>query len=80
MINGPLADRLEYAILAIIMGHVNGSHQAFWGVWMNSVLKLVPDLSDEVDLRAAFKRLLGRQNSSFIESRQRALPRFRILR
>lgn len=57
MIDGPLADRLEYAILAIIMGRDNGSHQAFWGVWMNSVLKLVPDLSSEADLMAAFKRL-----------------------
>ena len=58
MIDGPLADRLKYAILAIIMDRDNGSHQASWGEWSNAVLKLVPDLRHDADLMAAFKRLL----------------------
>ena len=56
MMKGPLAVRLEYAIVENIMVK-NGTHQASWGVWMNSVSKLVPDLADPADLKAAFRRL-----------------------
>ena len=57
MVKGPLADRLECAILEIIMGYRDGTHQASWGVWLNSVGRLVPDLLHDADLKAAFKRL-----------------------
>jgi hypothetical protein len=35
----------------------NGAHQESWGVWMQLITKLVPDLADQTDLKAAFKRL-----------------------
>ena len=57
MVKGPLADRLECAILEIIMGYRDGTYQASWGVWLNSVGRLVPDLLHDADLKAAFKRL-----------------------
>jgi hypothetical protein len=57
IVKGPLADRLEYAILKIIMDHNNETHQEYWGPWMNSVSNLVPELAHESDLKAAFKRL-----------------------
>lgn len=57
MVKGPLADRLEYGILEIVMGYRDGTHQASWVVWLNSVGKLVPDFIHDVDLKAAFKRL-----------------------
>jgi hypothetical protein len=57
MVKGPLAYRLEYGILEIIMSHKDGTHQASWGEWLNSVGKLVPDLVHDADLKAAFKRL-----------------------
>jgi hypothetical protein len=59
MIDGPLAYRLEYAILEIIMGQDRGTRQASWGVWIQSVLRLVPELRHDADLLAAFKRLRG---------------------
>jgi hypothetical protein len=57
MVQGPLADRIECAILEIIMGYRDGTYQASWGVWLNSVGRLVPDLVHDADLKAAFKRL-----------------------
>ena len=57
MVKGPLADRIEYGILEIIMGHKDGTHQATWSEWLNSVGKLVPDLVHDADLKAAFKHL-----------------------
>jgi hypothetical protein len=56
MINGPLADRLEYALLEITMTP-NGTYQASWGVWMTTVTARVPELETDADLLAAFKRL-----------------------
>jgi hypothetical protein len=57
MMKSPLAVRLEHAIVEIIMVR-NGTHQESWGVWMNSVSTLVPDLVDPADLKAALRRLL----------------------
>lgn len=57
MVKGSLADRMEYAILELTMGHKDGTHQASWSAWLNSVGKLVPDLLHDSDLMTAFKRL-----------------------
>jgi hypothetical protein len=58
MIRGPLPDRIEYAILDIIM-RTNGSHQGSWAEWTNSALSLVADL-DDAEFEAAFNRLRKR--------------------
>jgi TIR domain len=59
MVKGPLPDRLEFAILQIVMS-VGGKHQNFWGDWANAVRRLVPDLLDIAELQAAFTRLSKR--------------------
>ena len=58
MIRGPLPDRVEYAILDIIM-RTNGSHQGSWAEWTNSAVSLVADLND-AEFEAAFNRLRKR--------------------
>ncbi|HXS94141.1 MAG TPA: hypothetical protein VN736_06010 [Candidatus Limnocylindrales bacterium] len=60
MVKGPLPDRLEFAILQIVMSFGGGKHQASWGEWGNSVRRLVHDLTDDAELKAAFKRLWKR--------------------
>src|ERR1035438_1515118 len=54
MIRGPLPDRIEYAILDIIM-RTKGSHQGSWAEWTNSAVSLVADL-DDAEFEAAFNR------------------------
>jgi hypothetical protein len=56
MVIGPLPDRLEYAILEIVMASADSTHQDSWGNWQNSVSPLVPDWVSS-DLKSAFKRL-----------------------
>ena len=57
----PLGDRLEYAILGIVMRFSNGTHQDSWGRWEQEVRRAVPDnpRSTELrtDLKSAFRRL-----------------------
>jgi hypothetical protein len=60
MLEGPLADRLEYAILQIVVGSRDGSHHSSWGEWRNDVLRLLPDFSNDASFRVAFKRLWKR--------------------
>ena len=60
MVKGPLSDRLEYAILQIVMGYSDCRRQESWGQWMNDICKLVPDLAKPADLEAAFRRLWKR--------------------
>ena len=58
MVKGPLADRLEYAILQVVMGW-QGTVRALqdsWGGWENRVREHVPDVTVP-DLKSAFKRL-----------------------
>jgi hypothetical protein len=57
MVKGPLADRLQYAILQIVTTYSDDSHQESWGAWRNDVTRRVPDLAKDADLKAAFKRL-----------------------
>lgn len=59
MIKGPLADRLEYAILEVVF-HSNGDHQTYWGGWETQIRHLVSDYANQLDLLAAFKRLWQR--------------------
>jgi len=56
MISGPLAERLEHAVLEIVMA-TNGTYQAPWGLWLTTVTGRVPELEQAADLVAAFKRL-----------------------
>jgi hypothetical protein len=56
MIRGPLPDRLEFAILQIVMKFSDGRHQTSWGSWRNEVTAQVPDLTGD-ELKAAFTRL-----------------------
>ena len=55
MVKGPLPDRLEFAILQIVMSF-NGKHQNSWGEWSSAVSR-VSDLADGAELKAAFTRL-----------------------
>lgn len=62
MVKGPLPDRLEFAILKLVMDD-GGSHQVSMGYWRLEVSRLVPDLADPADLKAcvhtaAFRWLL----------------------
>jgi hypothetical protein len=57
MVKGPLPNRLEFAILQIMMTVRDGTHQASWGPWANDVSRLVPDLASQPELKAAFTRL-----------------------
>ena len=57
MVKGPITERIGYAVLEIISGHKDGTHQASWGRWLSSVGNLVPDLLHDADLLEAFKRL-----------------------
>src|SRR6185437_1725368 len=61
MVKGPLPDRLEFAILQIVMSIGGGKHQNHWGGWHNEVQRLVPDLAQGVELQAAFTRLWKRK-------------------
>jgi len=57
MVKGPLADRLEYAILEMVFwNRSEARHQDHWGDWHTAVRKLVPEFTD-ADLKSAFKRL-----------------------
>jgi hypothetical protein len=51
-----LGDRIEYAILEIIMRHRDGTHRATWAVWITSVVGLEPDALED-ELEASFQRL-----------------------
>lgn len=53
----PLADRLEYAILAFVMAFSDQSHQDSWGGWESQIHRTVIDSFQAADLKAAFKRL-----------------------
>jgi hypothetical protein len=61
MIRGSLPDRVEYAILQIVMSYTDRTHQASWGAWRNDITALVPDLGDEREIDAAFRRLQKRE-------------------
>jgi hypothetical protein len=54
----PLANRLENAILQIVMQPYgnDGTHPSRWGDWMNDVRQFVPEVTQD-NLKAAFKRL-----------------------
>ncbi|MGO9009866.1 MAG: toll/interleukin-1 receptor domain-containing protein [Bryobacteraceae bacterium] len=54
---GPLADRLEHAILEFVMGFSDQSHQESWGGWQNQVERTVSDPFQAADIKSAFKRL-----------------------
>jgi len=60
MVKGPLADRLEYAILQIVMGFSDCTQQASCPEWATPVRTLVPDLAEQPALKAAFTRLWNR--------------------
>lgn len=58
MVKGPLADRLEYAILEIVFWNPSeATHQDHWSDWQTAVRKVVPEFRDAADLKSAFKRL-----------------------
>lgn len=56
MAKSPLPDRLEFAILQVVMS-LNGKRQNSWGEWSNAVTRVVPDLAEGAELKAAFTRL-----------------------
>ncbi len=57
MVKGPLSDRLEYAVLEIVMADPSeATHQDDWGDWGVSVRSRVPEFTTG-DLKSAFKRL-----------------------
>ena len=56
IINAPLPDRLEYAILQILAGSPFGHCQNDLDSWEKEVGRLVPDCTG-LELLAAFKRL-----------------------
>jgi hypothetical protein len=56
-VTGPLADRLEYAVLEFVMGFSEQSHQDSWGEWQNHVHRTVSDPFQTAELKSAFKRL-----------------------
>ena len=57
MVKGPMADKLEYAILEIVFRNSQADHQNYWGGWETEVRAVVSDYSNQFDLLAAFKRL-----------------------
>ena len=57
MVKGPMADKLEYAILEIVFRNSQADHQNYWGGWETEVRALVSDYSNQFDLLAAFKWL-----------------------
>jgi hypothetical protein len=59
MIKGPLADRLEYAILETIVKIMEGRQQDSWGGWTAQVTSRGVGQSEftQQDLLSAFKRL-----------------------
>lgn len=52
-----LPQRLEFAILQIVMNFKPAVHQATWGQWHNEVSARIPELGDPDELKAAFTRL-----------------------
>ena len=57
MVKGPLSDRLEYAVLEIvILNPSEATHQDHWGGWELSVRSRVPAFATG-DLLSAFRRL-----------------------
>jgi len=60
MVEAPLSESLEYAILAIVCRNPSDArHQDHWGGWRGAVQRSVPDFADAA-LLAAFKRLWKR--------------------
>ena len=60
MVEAPLSERLEYAILEIVCRNPSeGIHQSHWGEWRTSIQQRVPEFVDAA-LLAAFKRLWKR--------------------
>ena len=60
MVETPLSQRLEYAILRIVCRNPSDArHQDYWGEWGTSVKAIVPEFGN-ADLLAAFKRLWKR--------------------
>lgn len=60
MAEGPLSERLEFAILEIICRNPSeATHQDHWGGWSIAVRRRVPEFAD-ADLLAAFRRLSKR--------------------
>lgn len=62
MVKGPLADRLEYAILETVVRVFGGRHQESWGGWQSQISAHGIDISEFTydDLLSAFKRLRNR--------------------
>ena len=64
MIQGPLAERLEYAILEIVM-QMNGEHQDHWGRWEHMVsARCGKRLIDPEELKNAF---VGLHSTGIVE-------------
>jgi hypothetical protein len=60
MVETPLSESLEYAVLAIVCGNPSDArHQDHWGGWRAAIQRSVPDFADAA-LLAAFKRLWKR--------------------
>jgi hypothetical protein len=60
MVEAPLFERLEYAILEIVCWNPSeATHQDHWGGWRTSIQGRVPEFAD-ADLLAAFRRLWKR--------------------
>lgn len=56
VVKAPLYDKLEYAVLEIIMA-TSGTRHDSWGGWMTTVGERVPELQQPADLKAAFRLL-----------------------
>jgi len=56
-VSKPLADRLDYSILDIVMRSSNRSRQDHWGGWEHEVRQKLTDRFQPADLKSAFKRL-----------------------
>src|ERR1039458_2025307 len=60
MVEAPLSERLEYAILEIVCNNpAQATHQDSWGGWSASIRHRVPAFAD-ADLLAGFRRLWKR--------------------
>jgi hypothetical protein len=57
MVKGPLADRIEYAILEIVFRTPKADYQSHWGSWEYQVKMRVEQYANPLDLLGSFKQL-----------------------
>lgn len=57
MVDAPLPDRIDYAILAVVFRTQDEEHQCNWSDWEIEIRALVHDYSSPDDLLAAFRRM-----------------------